>query len=171
MNPNQNLFCIPASVEVSARPGQFSLSSLLDELFGGTPVTTPRTYTAGLDDPFANGWNAAMRHMRGNPPTPALLPLPTNVIFNDPATIVYWDDGTKTVVKCQPGDVFSAETGLTTAMVKKYMGNDNTFNRVINEWLKHTGEYKPSVAPALPAAETPAALPAPTDQGAPEMVE
>ena len=70
MNPNQNLFCVPASVEVSARPGQFSLSSLLDELFGGTPVTTPRTYTAGLDDPFANGWNAAMRHMRGNPPTP-----------------------------------------------------------------------------------------------------
>ena len=28
MNPNQNLFCIPASVEVSARPGQFSLSCL-----------------------------------------------------------------------------------------------------------------------------------------------
>ena len=22
------------------------------------------------------------------------------VIFNDPATIVYWEDGTKTVVKC-----------------------------------------------------------------------
>ena len=143
MNPNQNLFCVPASVEVSARPGQFSLSSLLDELFGGTPVTTPRTYTAGLDDPFANGWNAAMRHMRGNP-----------------ATVVYWDDGTKTVVKCQPGDVFSAETGLTTAMLKKYMGNDNTFNRVINEWLKRTGQYKPSVIPALSApncAETPIA--------------
>ena len=112
-----------------------------------------------------------MRHMKNNPPASAPLPLPTNVIFNDPATIVYWSDGTKTVVKCQPGDVFSAEAGLTTAMLKKYMGNDNTFNRVINEWLKHTGEYKPSVAPALPAAETPAALPAPTDQGAPEMVE
>lgn len=24
-----------------------------------------------------------------------------NVIFNDPATIVFWKDGTKTVVKCQ----------------------------------------------------------------------
>ena len=24
-----------------------------------------------------------------------------NVIFNDPATIVFWTDGTKTVVKCQ----------------------------------------------------------------------
>lgn len=109
--------------------------------------------------------------MRDNPPTPAPLPLPTNVIFNNPATIVYWSDGTKTVVKCQPGDVFSAEAGLTTAMLKKYMGNDNTFNRVINEWLKRTGEYKPSIAPALPAAETPDALPAPTDQGALEAVE
>ncbi len=112
-----------------------------------------------------------MQHMRDNPPAPAPLPLPTNVIFNNPATIVYWNDGTKTVVKCQPGDVFSAETGLTTAMLKKYMGNDNTFNRVINEWLKRTGQYRPSVVPALPAAETPAALPAPTDQGVPETVE
>ena len=34
------------------------------------------------------------------------------VIFNNPATIVYWLDGTKTVVKCQPGDVYSKETGL-----------------------------------------------------------
>ena len=118
---------------------------------------------------FHNGWNAALRHMRQHSDT--LLPEIERLIFNDPATIVYWSDGTKTVVKCQPGDVFSAEAGLTTAMLKKYMGNDNTFNRVINEWLKHTGEYKPSVAPALPAAETPAALPAPTDQGAPEMVE
>lgn len=70
----------------------------------------------------------------------APLPLPENVIFHDPATIVYWDDGTRTVVKCQPGDVFNAEAGLTTAMLKKYMGNDNTFNRVINEWLKRTGQ-------------------------------
>lgn len=123
------------------------------------------------DDPFARGWNAAMRHMKNNPSASAPLPLPTNVIFNDPATIVYWSDGTKTVVKCQPGDVFSAEAGLTTAMLKKYMGNDNTFNRVINEWLKRTGEYKPSIAPALPAVETPDALPAPTDQGALEAVE
>ena len=29
------------------------------------------------------------------------------VIFNDPATIVLWDDGTKTVVKCSEGDTYS----------------------------------------------------------------
>lgn len=140
-----------------------SIGVLLEALGGPLPVV--------LEDPFSNGWNAAMQYMRDNPPAPAPLPLPTNVIFNNPATIVYWSDGTKTVVKCQPGDVFSAEAGLTTAMLKKYMGNDNTFNRVINEWLKRTGEYKPSVAPALPAAETPAALPAPTGQEVPETVE
>ena len=34
------------------------------------------------------------------------------VIFNDPATIVIWADGSKTVVKCQEGDVFDKEKGL-----------------------------------------------------------
>lgn len=145
MNPNQ--------YQISMRPSVLdpwkltTLSDILDDLFGCAPAVASNT--AGLDDPFTSGWNVAMRHM----------PLPTNVIFNNPATIVYWDDGTKTVVKCQPGDVFSAETGLTTAMLKRYMGNDNTFNRVINEWLKRTGQYHP-VLPALPApdcVETPAA--------------
>ena len=66
---------------------------------------------------------------------PPLL-LPTKVIFHDPATIVYWPDGVKTVVKCQPGDTFSKETGLMAAMLKRYLGNDNTYNKVINELLK-----------------------------------
>ncbi len=165
MNPNQYQISMrPAFEPKVVHIAPCDLPSFLGELLGGTPPVV-------LDDPFANGWNAAMQHMRDNPPAPAPLPLPTNVIFNNPATIVYWNDGTKTVVKCQPGDVFSAEAGLTTAMLKKYMGNDNTFNRVINEWLKRTGEYKPSVVPALPAAETPAALPVPVDQEAPETVE
>ncbi len=57
------------------------------------------------------------------------------VIFNNPATIVFWNDGTKTVVKCQDGDVFSKETGLMAAMLKRYMGNDNTYNKVLSQWL------------------------------------
>ena len=44
-------------------------------------------------------------------------------IFNDPATIVYWKDGTKTVVKCQEGDTYSAETGLALCFAKKALGN------------------------------------------------
>ena len=49
---------------------------------------------------------------------------------------MYWPDGVKTVVKCQPGDTFSKETGLMAAMLKRYLGNDNTYNKVINKFLK-----------------------------------
>lgn len=44
------------------------------------------------------------------------------VIFNEPATIVYWDDNTKTVVKTNNGDEFDAEKGLAMAVVKKTIG-------------------------------------------------
>lgn len=99
------------------------------------PVTAERFVDELLSgDPFSNGWNAAMK-LQASQPASRHLPMPVNVIFHNPATIVFWDDGDKTVVKCQPGDTFSAEAGLTAAMLKKYMGNDNTFNKVINEWL------------------------------------
>lgn len=80
---------------------------------------------------------------------PRVLPMPVNVIFRAPATIVFWDDGDKTVVKCQPGDTYCAETGLCMAMLKKYMGNDNTFNRVIGKWLERAQYVN---TPALPEA-------------------
>lgn len=60
-----------------------------------------------------------------------------DVIFNDPATIVFWTDGTKTIVKCQKntGDVYSKETGLAMAIAKKAYGNKGNFNDIFNRWL------------------------------------
>lgn len=58
-----------------------------------------------------------------------------NVIFNKPATIVIWGDGTKTVVKCQPGDVYSKETGLALCIAKKALGNKGNFNDVFHKWI------------------------------------
>lgn len=57
------------------------------------------------------------------------------VIFNDPATIILWTDGSKTVVKCQPGDIYDREKGFAMAYLKKLLGNDNTFNKEINKWV------------------------------------
>lgn len=65
-----------------------------------------------------------------------------NVIFNDPATIVMWVDGTKTVVKCQPGDVYSPELGLAMAIAKKALGNKGNYNEVFKKWLPEEKEYK-----------------------------
>ena len=41
------------------------------------------------------------------------------VIYNDPATIAFWSDGTKTIVKAQPGDTFDPEKGLAMVIAKK----------------------------------------------------
>lgn len=60
----------------------------------------------------------------------------TDVIFNDPATIVFWSDGTKTVVKCCEDDVFDEEKGLTMAICKKAMRSDERFHKVLKKYCK-----------------------------------
>lgn len=65
------------------------------------------------------------------------LPNILKVVYNSPATIVFWSDGTKTVVKCQGGDTYSTETGLAMAICKKAYGNKNQFNKVFAKWLPH----------------------------------
>lgn len=71
------------------------------------------------------------------------------VIFNDPATIVYWTDGTKTVVKCCENDAFNKETGLAMAFMKKKLGNDNTFHKVFKKWIPKEEEEEHSDLDAL----------------------
>lgn len=73
------------------------------------------------------------------------------VIFNDPATIVLWSDGTKTVVKCGPDDIFDKEKGLAMAIVKKMAGNDSRFHKVFKKWCKpdETNEDTLAYAKAL----------------------
>lgn len=58
-----------------------------------------------------------------------------NVIFNPPATIVFWADGTKTVVKCQDGDQYDNEVGLAMAIAKKALGNKGNYCNVFKKWL------------------------------------
>ena len=43
---------------------------------------------------------------------------PKKVIFNPPATIVFWADGSKTVVKCH-NEEFDPEKGVAMALCKK----------------------------------------------------
>lgn len=64
------------------------------------------------------------------------IPEVKKVIFNDPATIVYWKDGTKTVVKCQDGDVFDSEKGFAMAFLKKSLGNKGNFNDKLRKIMK-----------------------------------
>ena len=57
------------------------------------------------------------------------------VIFSNPATIVLWNDGTKTVVKCGENETFDEEKGLAMAIAKHALGNDGVYYEVFKKWL------------------------------------
>lgn len=49
---------------------------------------------------------------------------PERIIFqSNYATIVYWNDGTKTIVKRSENDEFIPEVGFAMALVKRIYGN------------------------------------------------
>lgn len=59
-----------------------------------------------------------------------------DVIFAPPATIVYWSDGSKTVVKC-------SEKGLAMAIAKRCGGNNGSYYKEIRHWVEKSGKKYP----------------------------
>jgi len=57
------------------------------------------------------------------------------VIFNDPATVVIWGDGNKTVVKCSEYDSYDPEKGLAMAICKKVLG-EKQYKNVFKTWSR-----------------------------------
>ena len=67
--------------------------------------------------------------------TPEKMPEVKNVVFKEPETIVYFEDGTNTVAKCNTNvDTFSKETGLLVALTKRAYGKD--MYNYINKYCK-----------------------------------
>ena len=60
------------------------------------------------------------------------------VVFNPPATVVLWEDGTKTVVKCDERDGYDAMTGVALCYMKKALGNTS---RELNKALRNARNY------------------------------
>ena len=61
-----------------------------------------------------------------------------DVIFNDPATIVFWNDGTKTVVQAV-NEPFDPEKGLAMAICRKAFGNKYDYYDIFK---KYVGRYE-----------------------------
>lgn len=62
------------------------------------------------------------------------------VIFNDPATIVFWNDGSKTVVKVQNGEHYDKMVGLAMCIAKKHLGNKGNYYEVFKRWVGEDSE-------------------------------
>lgn len=67
-----------------------------------------------------------------------------NVIFNPPATVVYWTDGTKTVVKCNENDIFDPEKGLALTVAKRCAGNYGAYYAEIRYWVEKCWKGNPN---------------------------
>lgn len=55
------------------------------------------------------------------------IPEIERVIYNAPATIVLWKDGTKTVVKADEYEIYDPEKGLAMCISKKALGNKGNY--------------------------------------------
>ena len=58
----------------------------------------------------------------------------SRVIFNNPATIILWADGTKTIAKTHGDDAFDPEKGFAVACAKKLLGNGDSFRMEFAKW-------------------------------------
>ena len=58
-----------------------------------------------------------------------------HVVYNDPATIACWSDGTKTIVKCGTKDTYDPEKGLLLCIAKKVSDNGKDWYKKLQSKL------------------------------------
>ena len=76
-----------------------------------------------------------MRTFTPTSPTPTSPPeiKPERIIYNNPATVVLWNDQTKTVVKTMEGDTFDKTYGFAMAYMKKMFGSSAKVKKMIKK--------------------------------------
>lgn len=58
---------------------------------------------------------------------------PERIIHNGPATIVFWPDRTKTVVKCSENDIYDPFDAFTAALAKKIYGTTSSVKTMLKK--------------------------------------
>lgn len=84
-----------------------------------------------FDDPFVCGFYNFVPDIIYKPAAPAVR----RILFNDPATVVFWKDGTKTVVKATDSDKYVPYYGFLAALAKKIYGSNAKVQEMIRPWL------------------------------------
>lgn len=64
-----------------------------------------------------------------------------DVMYKDPATIIFWKDGTKSVVVCD-GEEYDPEKGFAMAACKKAFGNEGNYYNTFKKWLPEEAEFE-----------------------------
>lgn len=61
-----------------------------------------------------------------------------HIFYDDIATVVFWKDGTKTIVKCPEGTPYDEYTAFCMAVVKKFYGTNSAIKRVIKTKARYS---------------------------------
>lgn len=61
---------------------------------------------------------------------------PKKIIYNGKATIVFWVDGTKTIVKKAEGEPYNRYNAFCAALAKKVFGNNSVVNRFVKSGIE-----------------------------------
>lgn len=62
------------------------------------------------------------------------IPDVRRIVFSCPATIVFWEDDTKTVVKCMEGEKFERYAGFAAACMKKMFGSTSRAKSIMEDY-------------------------------------
>lgn len=103
----------------------------------GVDITFTNNYTYGVEQTSGTTtdgglWYACWDKSGGHFVTEKDF-IPTKVIFNSPATICYFPDGTKTVVKCADDEEFIEEVGVMACIIKKLFESRNKFKKLVKD--------------------------------------
>lgn len=62
------------------------------------------------------------------------------IMYKPPATIIFWNDGTKTVAVCEKGDVYNRELGFALCVLKKKYGNKKVHD-MLDKYVHSVSKY------------------------------
>ena len=93
-----------------------------------------------FDTDFIYGYQDVPFSQTKTKTTPNKIPNIKQVYFNEPVTVVLWENGEKTIVRCQDGDTYSKESGLAIAIMKYMSGNKGRFNDIFKKWIPESNE-------------------------------
>lgn len=65
------------------------------------------------------------------------------IMYKPPATIIFWNDGTKTVAVCEKGDVYNRELGFALCVLKKKYGNKKVHD-MLDKYVHKATKYSKS---------------------------
>ena len=112
----------------------------LDALVYGYIKESDKTSSANSEKTIADeteggkNMNRKETTNKSNRKSPDIRRFIKKVKFNPPATIVFWTDNTKTVVKCS-GEDYDPEKGLAMCICKKVLGDKGNYYEVFKKWL------------------------------------